>query len=94
MTPHSEAVEIAIISQTENRVLLSPPPAIPEEETLLPRDYRCTLSQLRSGFCRYLYYYRDRIGRAQDTLCPHRRGEPQAKNHLFSYLVFPISLEV
>ena len=91
---HTSAVATAIASQTPNRVLLSPPPAIAEEEKSLPRSYRSTLSQLRSGFCTSLNSYRERIGRAQDPLCDHCRGGPQTTNHLFSCPVFPTSLEV
>ena len=91
---HTEAVANAIASQAPNRVLGSPPPAIAEEERTLPRPYRSTLSQLRSGFCRSLNYYRERIGRAQDPRCPHCRGGAQTTNHIFSCPVFPTSLEV
>ena len=91
---HTEAVATAIASQTPNRVLLSPPTTVAIEERSLPRPYRSTLSQLRSGFCRSLNYYNERIGRTQDPLCPHCRGEPQTTNHLFSCPVFPTQLGV
>ena len=86
---HTEAVQRAISSQADNRVLHSPPPTIAEEEKRLPRAYRCTLSQLRSEFCRSLGYYRGIIDGTQDPLCPYCGRGPQTTNHLFSSHVFP-----
>ena len=47
---HTRAVSHTIISLDPNRVCGTNPPEVHASESLLPRDWRCTLSQLRSGF--------------------------------------------
>ena len=44
-----------------NRVLNIRPPSINDEETLLQRRQRTTLSQLRSGYCKLLNSYKKRL---------------------------------
>ena len=51
---HSCAVQHSIVSLDPNRVLGVRPPKIDASELSLPRDWRCTLSQLRSGFSKTL----------------------------------------
>ena len=46
---HTHAVDSAIQPQENNRVLKKRPPSISDEEQILTRRQRCTLSQLRSG---------------------------------------------
>ena len=47
---HTEAVTRAIASRSPNKVLLTPPPVVADEEKLLPHRLPSTLSQLRSGY--------------------------------------------
>ena len=91
---HTEAVASAIASRDDSRVLGSRPPEVSLEERLLPRPYRTTMSQLRSGFCSSLNSYLERIGRAPDPLCPHCGGGNQTTNHLFACTSYPTSLTV
>ena len=53
-TLHTSFVSTAIGNMKDNRVLNNRPPFINDEETLLPRRQRTTLSQLRSGHCKLL----------------------------------------
>ena len=57
---HTSAVAVAIskMDSNPNRVLKTRPPPIHGSEQSLPRHWRTTLSQLRSGFCRALCSYR------------------------------------
>ena len=91
---HTSAVRSAIDSRNPNRVLLAHPPPVSDEELSLPRIYRTTLSQLRSGFCPALKTYLARVGRAPDDLCPSCRGSPQTPSHLFSCPSHPTPLKV
>ena len=91
---HTDAVASAIASRADSRVLGSGPPDVSLEEGLLPRRYRSTLSQLRSGFCSSLNSYRGLIETDSDPLCPHCRGGPQTTNHLFACDSYPTSLTV
>ena len=56
---HTSAVAVAIhkMDANPNRVINARPPAIHGSESNLPRHWRTTLSQLRSGFCRALNSY-------------------------------------
>ena len=51
---HTSFVSTAIGNMKDNRVLNNRPPSINDNETLLPRRQRTTLSQLRSGHCKLL----------------------------------------
>ena len=55
---HTSFVNTAIGNMKDNRVLNSRPPSINDEETLLQRRQRTTLSQLRSGHCKLLNSYK------------------------------------
>ena len=89
---HTEAVTRAIASRSPNKVLHTPPPAVADEEKLLPRRLRSTLSQLRSGYCSSLNSFLHRINRARDSLCPSCRGSPHTPAHLFSCTSHPTAL--
>ena len=86
---HTETVTWAITNQSPNRILKRQPPPICPEETTLPRPYRATLSQLRSGFCKALNQYRTDIGLADDPSCPACGGEIHDPPHLFSCPAHP-----
>ena len=82
---HTAAVESAIrkLDAKPNRVLGARPPSIDSSESYLPRSWRSTLSQLRSGFCRSLNSYQAIIGGA-NPLCPECNLEEQTVPHLFN----------
>ena len=58
---HSSFVYLAIDNMKDNRVLTNRPPPINDEETLLLRRQRATLSQLGSGHCKLLNSYKKRF---------------------------------
>ena len=91
---HTSAVAATIAARPPNRVLSTDPPPIAEEEKTLPRPHRSVLSQLRSGFCPALNSYLERIGRAQDNLCPSCAAAPHTTSHLFDCTSHPTSLGV
>ena len=93
-TLHTSAVTSAISSRRFNRVLASPDPTVSEEEKTLPRAYRTTLAQLRSGFSPALNTYLHRINKSPDDLCPSCRGAPHTTSHLFTCGSHPTSLTV
>ena len=81
---HTSAVQRALSAQGPNRVLGTSPPPISNTELALPRHYRTTLSQLRSGHCTLLRSYQARVGRAPDPMCPACHSEEQTTAHLFN----------
>ena len=89
---HTSTVQSTIASRPPNRVLQTPAPAISDDEISLPRPYRTTLAQLRSGFCSSLNSFLERIDRAPDDLCPSCRGSPHTTSHIFSCPSHPTSL--
>ena len=91
---HTSAVASVIAARPPNRVLSADPPPIAEEEKLLPRAHRSTLSQLRSGFSPALNSYLERVGRAQSDLCPSCLTAPHTTSHLFSCPSHPTNLGV
>ena len=89
---HTSAVSQYIASAPHNRVLAASPPAISPTETTLSRATRCTLSQLRSGFCRSLNSYQQRIGAAADSSCPECHTNDHSVPHLFDCPSHPTTL--
>ena len=59
---------------------------------MLPRPYRSTLSQLRSGYCSRLQSYLHRVGRAPSPACPDCGSAPHTTEHLFSCPESPTDL--
>ena len=92
---HTQAVQEAIRTQPTNAVIQTqPPPVDPVEKTLL-RGHRTALSQLRSGYCKALNSYQNRINPSIDPSCPEcGSGEPHTTNHLFRCLAHPTELDV
>ena len=80
---HTSFVNIAIGNMKDNRVLNSRPPSINDEETLLQRRQRTTLSQLRSGHCKLLNSYKKRLKQSDSSRCPDCGMDPQDVPHLF-----------
>ena len=58
---HTSFVNTAIDNMKDNRVLNNRPPPINDEETLLSRRQRTTLSQLRFGLYKLLNSYKKRL---------------------------------
>ena len=90
---HTEAVQLAIRNFPPHRLLgpTTPPPINPEESSL-PRPFRSTLAQLRSGHCKALNGYLTDIGQTDDPLCPSCRGGIHDPPHLFSCPSHPTEL--
>ena len=89
---HTEAVTRAINSQQPNRVLHNRPPPISLEEDTLRRPQRTTLSQLRSGHCRLLNSYQNRLKPTVDPRCPDCGVNPHDVPHLFHCTAHPNDL--
>ena len=66
---HTYAIDSAIQLQGTNRVLKKYPPPISDKEQRLNRRQRCTLSQLRSGHCHLLQYYKHRVLEEPSDIC-------------------------
>ena len=88
---HTSFVNTAIGSMKDNRVLNSRPPSINDEETLLQRRQRTTLSQLRSGHCKLLNSYKKRLKQSDSSRCPHC-GICKDVPHLFDCVANPNDL--
>ena len=69
-------------------------PAISPAERTLPRYYRTTLSQLRSGQCSRLNSYRHAIGISDTDLCPQCNMAPHTTDHVFDCPAAPTNLSV
>ena len=89
---HTEAVTRAINSQQPNRVLHNRPPPISLEEDTLRRPQRTTLSQLRSGHCRLLNSYQNRLKQTVDPRCPDCGVNPHDVPHLSNCTAHPNAL--
>ena len=89
---HTSDTNAAISSLDNNRVLGSKPPEINQQEKLLPRVYRSTLSQLRSGYCLGLKDYQLEIKKATDDRCPDCLILPQTSFHIFNCPANPTNL--
>ena len=68
------------------------PPEIDRDEDQLPRHFRTTLSQLRSGYCSRLLDYRHRVGLSTTDVCPECERAPHTVRHLFECAVHPTAL--
>ena len=89
---HTDAVTRVINSQQPNRVLHNRPPPISLEEDTLKRPQRTTLSQLRSGHCRLLNSYQNRLKPTVDPKCPDCGVNPHDVPHLFNCTAHPNDL--
>ena len=63
-----------------------------DEETLLQRRQRTTLSQLRSGHCKLLNSYKKRLKQSDSSRCPDCGMDPQDVPHLFDCVAHPNDL--
>lgn len=81
---HTARVEATISNLEPNRVLKASPPPIAIDEASLPRDTQCTLSQLRSGWCKLLGSYQNKIDPSIPNKCDDCGATPHDVEHLFS----------
>ena len=93
-TLHTDCVRSTLESFPDNPVLQSPAPDVHPDEEELPRAYRTSLSQLRSGYSRLLNSYRHRIGIADSPLCPSCGLEDHSTSHIFACTEHPTELTV
>ena len=89
---HNSFVNTAIDNMKDNRVLNNRPPPIKDEETILSRQQRATLSQLRSGYCKRLNSYKKRLRQNHSTSCQDSGMDPQDVPHLFDCTAHPNEL--
>ena len=89
---HTEYVEAALRTRSSNPVLNLQPPDISEEETILPRQYRTALSQLRSGHCSALNSFRRMIHISDTDTCPSCNQARHTTQHLFTCPSHPTPL--
>ena len=85
---HISFVSTAMGNMKDNRVLNNRPPSTNDEETLLPRRQRTTLSQLRSVHCKLLNSYKKRLKQS----CPDCGMDPQDVPRLFDCMSHPNDL--
>ena len=91
---HLAAVASTVCEAGENDVLGLYPPVVAKSEESLSRAHRCTLAQLRSGYCVRLKSYLFSVGKADSNLCPECGTASQTPNHLFDCPSFPTDLTV
>ena len=89
---HTSFVNTKIGNMKDNRVLNNQLPSINDEETLLPRRQRTTLSQLRSGHCKLLNSYKKRLKQSDSSSCPNCGMDPHDVHHLFDCMAHPNDL--
>ena len=89
---HTFIVSEAVDAQSPNRVLQTRPPLISPDEAYLAREFRTTLSQLRSGFCARLADYQYLVGRSDSDNCPDCLTGVASSSHLFSCPAHPTNL--
>ena len=63
-------------------------------EADLPRPYRTTMAQLRSGQCSRLLSYRHAVGLSDTDACPECGLEPHTTEHLFHCGAAPTALSL
>ena len=89
---HTSFVNTAIDNMKDNRILNNRPPPINDEETLLSRQQRTTLSQLRSRHCKLLNSYKKRLKQSNSSSFPDCGMDPQDVPHLFDCTSHPNDL--
>ena len=91
---HTSAVAVAVreMDANPNRVLNARSPPVDDSERSLPRHWRSTLTQLRSGFCRCLRSYKAVVDQSGPTVCPECSVADQTVDHLFECTSQPTTL--
>ena len=93
-TLHTQAVGRAKSSYKPNIVLGRYPPPIDIAEQELPRTTRTTLAQLRSGGCKQMNNYQNRIDPSTPNICPDCGITPHDVKDLFNCPSNPTPLSV
>ena len=91
---HASFVEESLQVQDDNPLLQRRPYPVHPSESRLPRSYRSTLSQLRSGHCNLLNDYKFRIGASPSPTCPRCGAADDTVSHLFECTASPTTLTV
>ena len=91
---HTSSVQLYIANRPPNKVLQAQPPEISPSESQLPRPFRSTLAQLRSGYCSRLNSYRHAIGLSDSDSCPECSSAAHTTAHLFCCESSPTTLTV
>ena len=81
---HADYVRQSISARQPNPVLGARAPPVHRSEARLPRAYRSTTAQLRSGYSSSLNNYLVRVGRADTSICPRCNLDVHSPSHLFS----------
>ena len=81
---HTKSVKDSINNLGNNRVLNARPHKINKAEKTLPRTTRSTLSQLRSGFSKFLNSYKARIDPSHSDKCDKCNTAIHTTEHLFA----------
>jgi hypothetical protein len=79
---HKRTVQSAIAQHANNEVLGRKPPKVHRSEETLPRKARASLAQLRSGYCKLLGDYQQRVFNGPNV-CLDCYGSPHDVSHLF-----------
>ena len=85
---HTSFVNTSIDNMKDNRLLNNRPPPINDEETLLSRRQRTTLSRLCSGHCKLLNFYKKQ---SDPSSCLDCGMEPHNVPHLFDCMADDMS---
>ena len=88
---HTSFINIAIATW-RIRVLNIQSASINDEETLLQRRQRTTLSQLRSGHCKLPNSYKKRLKQSDSSRCPDCGMDPHDVPHLLDCVARPNDL--
>ena len=88
-TLHTSFFNTEIDNMKDNRVLNNRHPPINDEETHVSRRQRTTLSQLRSGHCKLLNFYKKRLKQSDSSSCSYCRMDTQDIPHLFDCTAHP-----
>ena len=81
---HTDAIAASIVKlSVENPVLGAVPPEPDTSEKRLSRVQRTTLSQLRSGNCKFLNDYKLLLGHTESALCPECLFRRRTVRHIF-----------
>ena len=91
---HADFVEASLDKQEVNPLLQRRPPPVHPSESRLPRAYRASLSQLRSGYSNLLNSYKFKIGASLSATCPRCGDHDDTVPHLFECTANPTSLNL
>ena len=90
---HTDAVNKAIKSHERSVVLDGRPPPISNSEKYLTRKKRSNLAQLRSGYCRLLGSYKNRIKNDSSLyICTDCSMTQHDVKHLFVFPAHPTTM--